>query len=206
VAFGHRTLARDASRDILRRADSLLDSRIRRGGASQSMVIISGVRFAGKVDAVPRVGHVATRFFHLYWIPLIPVGTFLVTEEKDDDFKGFPLPLNGKSIFIGWLRTIGWVGLAAAVIAAFMAIGEKQYGWAGAAAAAGVIAAGMLLALYRLTIFTRASYERALELGRQVGLPPEQLLMIEVAYGRMNADQAERELLKQLEVAGQASR
>jgi hypothetical protein len=166
------------------------------------MVIISGVRFAGKIDAVPRVGHVATRFFHLYWIPLIPLGTFLVTSEKDDDFTGFPLPLSGKSILIGWLRTAGWIGLTAAVALAFMAAGEKQYGWAGAAAAVGAIAAGLLLVLYRLSIFTRASYERASELARQIGLSPEQLLMIEVAYGRMNADQAERELRKQLEVAG----
>ncbi len=69
-----------------------------------------------------------------------------------------------------------------------------------------LIAAALLLVLYRLPMFSRASYERALELGRQVRLPPEQLLIIEVAYGRMNADQAERELLKQLEVAGQATR
>jgi peptidoglycan/LPS O-acetylase OafA/YrhL len=167
------------------------------------MVIISGVRFAGKVDAVPRVGHVATRFFHLYWIPLIPVGTFLVTEEKGDDFKGFGLPLNAKSIVVGYLRTLGWLGFAAAIGAAFMAAGEKQYGWAGLALAAALLAAGMLTLLYRLSIFTRASYERAIELARHSKLPPEHLLMIEVAYGRMNADQAERALLKQLESAGQ---
>lgn len=170
------------------------------------MVIISGVRFAGKVDAVPRIGHVATRFFHLYWIPLIPVGTFLVTAEKDDDFTGFPLPLNAKSIVVGYLRTIGWVGLAAAVVAAFMAVGEKQHQLAGLAVAGGAIAAALLLALYRLAIFTHATYERAIELGRHVGLPPDQLLMLEVAYGRLNADQAERELLKQLNIASQPSR
>src|SRR5688572_788398 len=70
-----------------------------------AMVIIWGVRFAGKVDAVPQVGHVATRFFHLYYVPLIPVGTFLVTDERDDAFSGLPLPLSPKSILVGWLRT-----------------------------------------------------------------------------------------------------
>src|SRR5688572_32226032 len=103
------------------------------------MVIISGVRFAGKVDAVPRVGHVATRFFHVYWIPLIPVGTYLVTEEKGDDFKGFLLPLNAKSIFIGYVRTLAWIGLAVALGAAFMAVGEKQFGMAGLALAGALL-------------------------------------------------------------------
>jgi len=166
------------------------------------MVIISGVRFAGKVDAVPRVGHVATRFFHLYWIPLIPVGTFLVIEEKEDDFKGFPLPLNAKSIVVGYLRTLGWIGVAAGTGGAFMAAGEKQFGWAALALVAALLAAGMLTLLYRLSAFKHASYDRAIELGRLAKLPPEQLLMLEVAYGRMDADQAERALLKQLQTAG----
>jgi hypothetical protein len=169
------------------------------------MVIISGVRFAGKVDAVPHVGHVATRFFHLYWVPLIPVGTFLVIEENEDDFKGFPLPLNGKSIVVGYLRTLGWIGLAASIGGAFIAAGDKHFGRAGLALLAALLAAGMLTILYRLSIFRHASYERAKELGRLARLPAEQLLMLEVAYGRMNADQAERALLQQLETAGASS-
>jgi hypothetical protein len=72
-----------------------------------------------------------------------------------------------------------------------------------ALAAASAVA---LLPLYRLQFFRAASYERAMEIARLAGLSPEQKLMLEVAYGRMNAEQAEREWMRQYEqqVAGSA--
>jgi len=36
------------------------------------MVIVWGSRLYGKVDVVPGFFHVATRFGHVYYLPLIP--------------------------------------------------------------------------------------------------------------------------------------
>jgi hypothetical protein len=59
------------------------------------------------------------------------------------------------------------------------------------------IAAGTTMFLsYKLKLFTHASYERAVELGRHVGLTDMGMLMIEVAYGRMTPAQADAELAK----------
>ena len=45
------------------------------------MPIIFGTRWMGKVDAVSGVGHVATRFFHVQFLPLIPVESYLIFRE-----------------------------------------------------------------------------------------------------------------------------
>ena len=57
--------------------------------------------------------------------------------------------------------------------------------------------------VYRLRSITHATYDRAMEIARRAGLPVEQLLMLEVAFGRMTADRAERELIQVYEAANQ---
>ena len=170
------------------------------------MVIITGVRFAGKVDAVPRIGHVATRFFHIYYVPLIPLGTFLVTREGDTDFAGVPLPLNGKSILVGWLRTFGWLGLIGSPIVAGLGMAGSNFPQTVTGGIGTAVFAALLWFLYCQRFITHASYERAADIARQMGLPPEQRLMLEVAYGRMTADQAERELARHYEATPQTGR
>ena len=167
------------------------------------MVIISGVRFAGKVDAVPKVGHVATRFFHLYYVPLIPVGTFLVTDERDDEFSGLPLPWSFKSILVGWLRTAGFVAFGPAVYLLITGSHRNDLARVGAGVLIILLAAVVLWFCYRLKSITTASYERAMELASRLGLSPEQRLLLEVSYGRMTAEQAEKELIRVYEAAGQ---
>jgi hypothetical protein len=167
------------------------------------MVIISGVRFAGKVDAVPKVGHVATRFFHLYYVPLIPVGTFLVTDERDDEFSGLPLPWSFKSIIVGWLRTAAFVAFAPAIFLLVTGVNRGDAERVGAGLAIMLVAAVVLWFCYRLKSITNASYERAMELASRLGLSPEQRLLLEVSYGRMTAEQAEKELIRVYEAAGQ---
>jgi hypothetical protein len=166
------------------------------------MVIISGVRFAGKVDAVPQVGHVATRFFHLYYVPLIPVGTFLVTDERDE-FAGLPLPWSFKSIVVGWLRTAGFVAFAPAVYSLITGSHRNDLARVGAGVLIILLAAVVLWFCYRLKSITTASYERAMELAGRLGFSPEQRLLLEVSYGRMTAAQAEKELIRVYETAGQ---
>ena len=158
------------------------------------MVIITGVRLAGKVDAIPHVGHVATRFFHLYYVPLIPLGTFLIPPGASDESDGTPLPLSWKSVIVGWLRSIAFVAFLPAALWIFNGTmrGEPRRVLAGVVT--GVLAGIVLLVVYRLKAIRQASYERAVEIGRRIQLPPETMLMLDVAYGRLNMEQADREL------------
>ena len=47
------------------------------------MVIVWGTLEAGKVDEVPKLFHVETRFGHVYYLPLIPLGSVAVFEKTD---------------------------------------------------------------------------------------------------------------------------
>ena len=52
------------------------------------MVIVYGTRFYGKVKAAGS-SFLATQFVHIYYVPLIPIGTHLILEENaGGSFKG----------------------------------------------------------------------------------------------------------------------
>ena len=75
-------------------------------------MIIYGKRLCGKVDQVPGVLYVATQFFHLYFIPVAPVDSFIIIEgsEGKDGFKGVKTRLSAKSIVATYCRTLLFLG------------------------------------------------------------------------------------------------
>lgn len=72
-----------------------------------------GTRLSGKVDACAG-SYVATRFFHIYYIPLIPLSSWLVLGED----RAMPMPMQWRSVLAGYLR--GALTIAAAVLAVQM--------------------------------------------------------------------------------------
>ncbi|NMO14058.1 hypothetical protein HPC49_50105 [Pyxidicoccus fallax] len=78
--------------------------------------IISGVRYYGDVRGCGGQ-HIATRFVHLYFLPLIPLGSMWVTGEEEREEKGLlgkkketvtvgvEIPFHFLSAFMGYLRT-----------------------------------------------------------------------------------------------------
>ena len=46
------------------------------------MIVVFGSTLYGKVESVPRVGHIATRFLHFLFIPLFPTGSWLVVHKS----------------------------------------------------------------------------------------------------------------------------
>ena len=109
------------------------------------MYLFYGISLRGKVDQVPGRFYVATRFFHMFGIPLFPAGTYIVWEgsewtgawsseflgvgrfsipvgpwERKGSFKGIRIRFSWKSFFFAWLRTVlvfvGCVGALGPVV------------------------------------------------------------------------------------------
>jgi hypothetical protein len=95
------------------------------------MIIIFGTRFYGEVG---RYGgqRQLTRFFHLYYLPLIPVGTMWVIQDVESGYHGHDVKVNGRSVVAGYARV--WGPLVALFTLASGSVG-------------GFIASGALLAL-----------------------------------------------------------
>jgi hypothetical protein len=77
------------------------------------MIIIHGTRLYGKVDQVPGLFFIATSFFYLQFIPLFPLGSFLVLEgttKEGGGFSGRKLGWSGKSIFFAYFRLALFIG------------------------------------------------------------------------------------------------
>src|SRR5262245_61154141 len=70
----------------------------------QRMIFIWGSRLYGRVDEVPGLFHVATRFGHLWYIPLIPMGSTVIFEKSGNSYRGVPIGLSAKSFLVAWLR------------------------------------------------------------------------------------------------------
>jgi len=140
------------------------------------MYFAAGLSLYGKVDQVPGLFHVATKFFHLNHLPLLPTGSFLV-DQRSDPPKEYPIPWSGKSILFAWLRFGLMLGGAGLALASFffllrLAEGHRVGHKLAAAATASVL---LWFFLYRSYGFTRATPLRALELAPAAGVSPEQL-------------------------------
>ena len=164
------------------------------------MIVFYGSQFYGKVDKVPMLGHVATSFFYVQFVPLIPLGSYLVLENGQGSLSvGFSF----KSLLVAWLRTALVIGACALGIAGIVALGERSaLGLATAVGGAGLCVAAMIGSYY-VPFVSQANYERAMQLAEQVEIRPEFRLTLEVHYGRKSADQADVELAAIYEAAQQ---
>ncbi|HLN31288.1 MAG TPA: hypothetical protein VK395_26340 [Gemmataceae bacterium] len=136
------------------------------------MIIFHGFRLYGKVDHVPGLFHVATMFFHVQFLPMVPWQSVLVLEGRKAGGKPamMPIRLSGKSILIGWLRLALVLG---AGIAGFMALinidGPDKHTIPFLLA----VSVGCCIALWMSYRVFRAKPLRALQLATQVGIAPE---------------------------------
>lgn len=144
-------------------------------------MIVFGTRLYGLVHLVPGRFHVATRFFHLFFIPLIPLRTWIVVRESGDSWEGTPTSLSIKSVLFAWIRAALVVGYL--LISGIM-LSDVFDGASPVPAKSAVVAiAFSLLALvaWRLTYrFSLASSETAQNLAGKLGYPEEAARQIEV--------------------------
>jgi hypothetical protein len=83
------------------------------------MIIIFGRRWYGRVDE-HEGQYLATRFFHIYFVPLIPLESMWVNRDMGRQLYGVPTGIKGRSVLSGYARIwgpIAAVGGAAAIAA-----------------------------------------------------------------------------------------
>jgi hypothetical protein len=158
------------------------------------MIIIWGSKFYGKTDEVPGLFHVATQFGHLWYIPLFPMGSHLVLEERDSLWRGIGIPLSLKSVLLGWGRP---GSVIAAVVAAIRALNERRDPDAGIIAACVCAAAIVVFLVIKFSRGLRfATYERARALAEVAGLNEKGKILIDLHFGMVSEAQAREKLLK----------
>jgi hypothetical protein len=95
------------------------------------MIVIYGTRFYGEVDSYGGQRQL-TRFFHIYYVPLVPVTTMWVTRDTERGYNGHVVQMSGRSVLAGYARV--WAPVAA--VGAFLA-----------GSVGGLVAAGALIGL-----------------------------------------------------------
>jgi hypothetical protein len=158
------------------------------------MLVIHGTSLYGKVDQVKGLFHVATLFFHINWVPVIPQKSYLIFEGKAAKRapQGVPIGLNGKSILFAWGRFLLLIGGCLALpfgcmVAALEARGTEATTLALIAATVLIVSIACLALSYRLC---HARPERALELARLAGIEPARLA--EFFAERMTPEEEDR--------------
>lgn len=86
------------------------------------MGIRIGTVFTGTVDQVGEES-IQTKFF-MIGVPLIPMESFFVLRDHGNGVDGFPIPLNGKSVVLAYLR---WGAFIAAIIGGVVAMVTPSY-------------------------------------------------------------------------------
>jgi hypothetical protein len=140
------------------------------------MVVVWGSGLYGTVDRVPGLCYVATRFGHLWYIPLIPLGSYLILDlPGDSGTRGRSIPLSMKSLLFGWIRAacvIGMVGSAIVVLVNLLSLdrnGDEEENLL----LSGMWFAGSAAALALTYLLNRAGTARAVQLGQYLGLSEE---------------------------------
>jgi hypothetical protein len=155
----------------------------------KTMYVHFGKRPYGTCDVVPELFYVATWFFHINFLPLVPVGTHLVFGKKGSFYNAVPIPLSIKSILLAWARTAMFLGGVALSIMAIIALAEPHSHPAREFGVNNLAAADLLcIAFYALLmIYPRRrmpSYERACKLAELAGLSDTGWAALNVLYGR----------------------
>jgi hypothetical protein len=138
------------------------------------MIIYFGTRLYGKTHVVPGTCHVATRFLHIYRVPLIPLGSWIVTSQTGSTWQGIKTSVSIKSVLLAWVRAALAMLSLVGCLAVLVEMCQK-----GAGARLDVVAAYGATAFASFLLwrgsyrFSTAGPEKARELLVKLGMPDE---------------------------------
>jgi hypothetical protein len=139
------------------------------------MIYVWGSRLYGKVDNVKGLFYVATKFGHFDYFPLIPMGSWVITEQTGSGWRGVPIPVSVKSILMGWFRA---GALVAMVVGFFMLMISLNNGRSSGPTLVDVVVSSAIIAISLFVLvgsrfvpgIGKATPRRAEQLGRLLGL------------------------------------
>jgi hypothetical protein len=147
------------------------------------MLIPFGTNFQGSVDEVPGFFWVETKFYHVGFMPLVPLGTWAVTRRVGNGRQGVKIPMSIKSILMAWIAYLSAVvGLIGSCIALSQYLASDTH-WLPCAITGGIAAVIWLVVKY-LPILRRASYTRACQIAKHLQMTPDGLSRLAAAYGK----------------------
>ncbi|MCL2723650.1 MAG: hypothetical protein FWD69_04350 [Polyangiaceae bacterium] len=119
------------------------------------MIIVFGTRSYGKINACGPSHH-TTKFFHVSYLPLIPVESWLVLEKSaDGTMRAIRAPLQFKSILAAYMRVWGPIAILLALGSGLSAVSAAS-GDPIALIVAGILTGVVVLALLAATVFSYA--------------------------------------------------
>ena len=141
------------------------------------MFVIYGKRLFGRVDKVQGVFMVATQFFHIWFVPLIPIGSYIIFAGSEDGqgFRGVKMTLDAKSVLAAYVRAFLVIAGIVQFLRGIYTIYQHYKGYYEPP----TLASGLYLIMLSVIFFTayalsrkllRASYKRALELAITAGV------------------------------------
>jgi hypothetical protein len=133
------------------------------------MIIVYGTRFWGRSDAIEGVGHVTCRFFHIMFVPLVPIETVFMVDED----RGMKVPFSFKAALSGWLRGGAILSGIASLIGGVVECAEGEPILGVALIVLGLVSFGMF-PLWGL-IFGRCGDARRVELLTMLGIDPNEM-------------------------------
>ena len=146
---------------------------------------IQGKKFAGKVDQIPGVLYVATRFEHVFTVPIIPLASYILLEESGEGggLRGRKIGLSYKSLLAAYGRLILLVGGASFAVLGLMLLVSTLLSLTGASPLAIVgaflFSGAGLGGYFFLPRLLRASPKRAMELAEITGIDLAQSLAVD---------------------------
>jgi hypothetical protein len=143
-------------------------------------MFLFGHDYYGWVDRVPGLFYVKTRFFHIWWFPLVPKESWVVADDGQDQ-DGYRIPLCWKSVIVAWSRYfLGFMFMCAGLGIFLIFAGDPQQM---KLKKPPLVVAGCVLALmaavaslYALTYWwARPSEDRAFQLAKWMGADPSEV-------------------------------
>lgn len=131
-------------------------------------MIIFGKRNFGTTHEVPGVFHVTTNFFHVDFVPLCPIASYLIIDRaiSSRGNLGFAIPLNKKSMLLAYGLGASWVSFLISMICLIF-FSNTYYPNKQAVLLSSLCLVGSLLLalfLYFSKMTRKATYEEAMEL------------------------------------------
>ncbi|MFL5341023.1 MAG: hypothetical protein ACJ8F7_12820, partial [Gemmataceae bacterium] len=158
--------------------------------------VFFGTRQYGKVDHVPGLFYIATNFFYVQFVPLIPTSSVLVLDDGSQ--RGLQLGLSGKSVFFTYFRAGTLLGGILAMVLGAVEMAERSPVLGAVLAGVGLGAVLLFFLSYKLA---KPSATRAVRLAVHAGIPPEVVAQYFVDadinpddYPRPNADEVQEVL------------